>query len=357
MNRLCRICSWLVGMNRPMNQWGTRHVDCVSGGILVIALRLNRDNGIPLYIQLRDQIAHLIESGLWQQGFKLPTERRLAEVLGVSRNTISLAYKDLVDRGLLSSQQGRGTFVHRDGHESDLNSPERRMEILIDSLLDQVVDLGLDLSAVERAFQAHVEERRSLLARVTVAFVECNYEQLDYFSRSLELGAGIHVMPVLIAQMLEGPNSEELMNRTRAADLVVTTFFHLDEIENLLGPGVEVLGIALDPEMETMVRIAQLPREEPVGLLCLSETFARRVMKSMALSGLDYFDLRVQTSRDPDAVRRFVGQVGALIASPGRKKEVERLEDDKTVIELIYKPDAGSINILQNRLLEKTRKE
>lgn len=324
----------------------------------MIALRVNRDDGIPLYIQLREQIAHLIESGLWQQGFKLPTERRLAEVLGVSRNTVSLAYKDLVDRGFVTSQQGRGTFVHGDVHKSDLNSPDRTMQILVDSLLDQVVELGLDLSAVERAFQRRVEERRALLARVTVAFVECNREQLDYFSRSLELGAGIHVMPVLITEMLAGDDREELTNRTREADLVVTTFFHLDEVKSILGPSVQVLGIALDPDMETMVRIAQLPRHEPVGLLCLSENFALRVMKSMAGSGLDYFDLRVQTSRDADAVRSLVEQVGALIVSPGRRKEIEGLvHNGKPIIEFIYRLDAGSINTLQSRLLDRTRKE
>ncbi|MFO8060153.1 MAG: GntR family transcriptional regulator [Bacillota bacterium] len=323
----------------------------------MIALRVDRDNGIPLYIQLREQIAHLIESGLWQEGFKLPTERRMAQLLGVSRNTVGLAYRDLVERGLLFSQQGLGTFV-KDSARSNPDKPEETIQMLVDSLLDQVVEMGIDLSTAERAFRRGVEERRSLLARVTVAFIECNCEQLDYFSRSLELGAGIHVMPVLISQVLAGDDREELMSRIRAADLVVTTFFHLDEMERILGPGVDVLGIALDPEMETMVRIAQLPREQPVGLVCLSETFADRVMKSMVQSGLGYFDVQVETSRESEQVKGLVDRVGALIVSPGRRKQVEGLMGEgKPLIEFIYKLDAGSINMLQSRLLDRTRKE
>lgn len=321
-----------------------------------MAFKLDRDNGVPLYVQLREQISELIESQLWRKGFKLPTERRLAEVLGVSRNTVSLAYNDLVDRGLVESHQGRGTFVRAAPGPCENEQMDRQLDLLVESLLDQVVNSGYDLSAIERAFDRSIEARRSILARVRIAFVECNREQLDYFSNSLRLGAGIHVMPILLSELLAG--QEDVMDSMTSADLVVTTFFHLTEVCDALGPNDEVLGIALDPEMETMVRIAQLPRGSSVGLICLSETFAHRVMKSMWQSGLDYYDVRVETSPDAEAVRNVVEQVDALIVSPGRRREVTRIAGpDRAVIEFIYKPDAGSINALQSRLLDRTRKE
>lgn len=321
-----------------------------------MAFKLDRDNGVPLYVQLREQVAELIESRLWREGLKLPTERRLAQVLGVSRNTVSLAYNDLVDRGLIESHQGRGTFVRRDNVTVENEQGEEQLSLLVESLLDQVGNMGYDLSAIDRAFERSIEARRSILARVRIAFVECNREQLDYFSNSLRLGAGIHVMPVLLSQLLAG--REEVMECVGSADLVVTTFFHLTEVRNTLGPEVEVLGIALDPEMETMVRIAQLPSDSSVALICLSENFAHRVMKSMWQSGLDYYDVRIETSPDTEAVRNVVEQVDALIVSPGRRREVARIaESDGAVIEFIYKPDAGSINALQSKLLDRTWKE
>ncbi len=322
-----------------------------------MTLRIDRQNGVPLYVQLRDQMAELIDSGLWRRGFKLPPERHLAEVLGVSRNTVSLAYKGLADRGLVVSQQGRGTFVQRSGlggTGADSEDPERHLNVLIDRLLDEVTEQGFDLVAVERIFRRRVEARRSLLAGIDVAFVECNSEQLDFFTRSLELGAGVRVLPILIDDLLS--EDSDLAQRLREMDLVVTTFFHLDEVQEVLGGDVEVLGIALDPEMETMVRLAQVPADRPVALVCLSRVFAERVRKSLEQSGLAHLDTRIELSRDPEVLGKALMGVGAAIVSPGRRKDVERLcSGDLPIIEFIYKPDAGSVNVLQRKLIERHR--
>jgi GntR family transcriptional regulator len=65
----------------------------------------------PLYHQLRKRMRHAIESGLLQVGDALPSERELAEVLGLSRVTVRKAISGLVTEGLLTQQQGAGTFV------------------------------------------------------------------------------------------------------------------------------------------------------------------------------------------------------------------------------------------------------
>ncbi len=322
-----------------------------------MTLRVDRKNGVPLYVQLRNQMADLINSGLWRRGFKLPPERQLADVLGVSRNTISLAYKGLADRGLVTSQQGRGTFVQRSDvleHGSDHDDAEARLHVLVDELLDEVTEHGLDLTAVERIFQSRLEARRSLLAGIDVAFVECNSEQLDFFTRSLELGAGVRVLPVMIDDLLD--DTKGLQEKLPKMDLVVTTFFHLEQVRELLGEHVEVLGIALDPEVETMVRLAQLPEDRPVALVCISEIFAERVQKSLEQSGLGYLDTRIELSRDHHTLARSLEGAAAAIVSPGRRRDVETLRPDHLpIIEFIYKPDTGSVNVLQRRLLERHR--
>ena len=65
-----------------------------------MAFELSRESGIPLYIQIKEQIRKQIEENAWQPGFKLPTERQLASLLGVSRNTVSMAYQVTSRRGV-----------------------------------------------------------------------------------------------------------------------------------------------------------------------------------------------------------------------------------------------------------------
>ncbi|MDP6977072.1 MAG: PLP-dependent aminotransferase family protein [Myxococcota bacterium] len=71
------------------------------------------DSDLPVYQQIARQLREQIESGEAEEGARLPTIRSLAGVLGVNRDTVSLAYESLASLGLVESTVGRGTFVRR----------------------------------------------------------------------------------------------------------------------------------------------------------------------------------------------------------------------------------------------------
>ncbi|MDE2483090.1 MAG: GntR family transcriptional regulator [bacterium] len=73
--------------------------------------RLDERSGVPVYLQLRDQILAAIARGALTQGDQLPTVRELAVELAVNPNTVNRAYAELERDGVLRSQRGRGTFV------------------------------------------------------------------------------------------------------------------------------------------------------------------------------------------------------------------------------------------------------
>ncbi|OGO15085.1 MAG: hypothetical protein A2Z14_05265 [Chloroflexi bacterium RBG_16_48_8] len=66
---------------------------------------------VPIYIQIVDRIKHLIATGVLKPGDQLPTVRQLAADLRVNFNTIARAYRMLDESGVISTQQGRGTYV------------------------------------------------------------------------------------------------------------------------------------------------------------------------------------------------------------------------------------------------------
>src|SRR5580693_141337 len=73
-------------------------------------LRL-QDNGIPIYVQLRDQILAAIGRGTVERGAQLPTMREVAVALRIDLNTVQRAYAELEREGILTLVRGRGTFV------------------------------------------------------------------------------------------------------------------------------------------------------------------------------------------------------------------------------------------------------
>lgn len=68
-------------------------------------------SGIPIYIQIMNQIREMVANGDLKPGDQLPTVRQLAIDLQVNWNTVARAYRLLDEAGLISTQQGRGTFI------------------------------------------------------------------------------------------------------------------------------------------------------------------------------------------------------------------------------------------------------
>ncbi len=70
-----------------------------------------QNNGVPIYVQLRQQILALIGRGALKPGAQMPTMRQVAVALKIDLNTVQRAYAELERDGVLSKQRGVGTFV------------------------------------------------------------------------------------------------------------------------------------------------------------------------------------------------------------------------------------------------------
>lgn len=80
-------------------------------GLKDIQIKLDFRSGVPIYIQIMDEIRKLVASGDLKLGDQLPTVRQMATDLRINWNTVARAYKLLDEAGLISTQQGRGTYI------------------------------------------------------------------------------------------------------------------------------------------------------------------------------------------------------------------------------------------------------
>jgi len=74
-------------------------------------LEIDFRSGIPIYLQVVERIKERIASGRLTPGNQLPTVRSLALELRVNFNTVARSYRILDEVGIISTQQGRGTYV------------------------------------------------------------------------------------------------------------------------------------------------------------------------------------------------------------------------------------------------------
>ena len=76
-----------------------------------LILQIDFRSGLPIYTQIVNQVQSQIASGIIKSGDQLPTVRALAEELRVNFNTIARAYRILDEARIISTQQGRGTYI------------------------------------------------------------------------------------------------------------------------------------------------------------------------------------------------------------------------------------------------------
>jgi GntR family transcriptional regulator len=76
-----------------------------------LILQVDFRSGLPIYTQIVNQVQSQVASGILKPGDQLPTVRSLAEELRVNFNTIARAYRILDEARIISTQQGRGTYI------------------------------------------------------------------------------------------------------------------------------------------------------------------------------------------------------------------------------------------------------
>ena len=122
-------------------------------------IELDEHSGIPIWVQLRNRLMYLIDSGHYQAGDRLPTVRALAADLNVNYHTVNKVYTSLERDGYISSKRGRGAFVEKQGGESagDASSGDA----VLGEGIRQCLELGMTLDDVERRFKLALEGFRT----------------------------------------------------------------------------------------------------------------------------------------------------------------------------------------------------
>jgi GntR family transcriptional regulator len=123
----------------------------------MMQIELDFRSGIPIYIQIVEQIKHLVDNGELKPGDQLPTVRQLATDVRVNFNTIARAYRLLDEAGFISTQHGRGTYIL--GPVENGNADQLRhaaLEALTRRYLHEAVILGCSLEEASEMVRAQI---------------------------------------------------------------------------------------------------------------------------------------------------------------------------------------------------------
>jgi GntR family transcriptional regulator len=126
-----------------------------------LSLQLDFRSGLPIYVQIVNQVQSQVAGNVLKPGDQLPTVRALAQELRVNFNTVARAYRMLDEAGLISTQQGRGTYImEKPPPEAAQRLRLEALEALARRYLREGARLGFSSGEMRRVVREQVKVRK-----------------------------------------------------------------------------------------------------------------------------------------------------------------------------------------------------
>jgi GntR family transcriptional regulator len=314
-------------------------------------LQVNIKSHVPVHVQLKEQIKHLILTGTFGVGSRLPSIRAMAGFLRVNRNTVARVISDLEREGFVESRRGSGVYVI----EPPVDEEELKRHEVLERVMDLAAAQGVSVEELGYALlaRAGVEPQE----KTPILFVECTTPELDQFSADLEDQLPVEVEKVLIEDLPARMSSEE----EPPWRMAVTTFFHVHEVQELMEPlGIETVALLAEANLKSLQRLTELPAGTPVAVVGWGRTCMENLSRSIEGAGLDHLNLiQLYVDDDPREVQPTLDGVRAVVCATitakrlrelGIPGELEIIEEDRTL-------DKGGIEMLGRMLRQLPRTE
>jgi GntR family transcriptional regulator len=124
--------------------------------------RTNPALGVPIYLQLMEQVKHAIETGALRPGDQLPGMRPLAEELVINPNTVAKAYRELEHEGVIELRHGAGAFVAGNPQAKPKKTDNlRAAQALVAAVVEKLRARGVTEEEIRRLVEAELAGRRT----------------------------------------------------------------------------------------------------------------------------------------------------------------------------------------------------
>jgi GntR family transcriptional regulator len=118
--------------------------------------RTSPSSGVPIYLQLMEQVKHAIETGALRPGDQLPGIRPLAEELVINPNTVAKAYRELEHDGVIELRHGAGAFVSGQVRARKTTDAIRAGQTLVSAAVERLRARGISDEEIRRLFEAEL---------------------------------------------------------------------------------------------------------------------------------------------------------------------------------------------------------
>ncbi len=267
----------------------------------------------PAYLDIVRYVTEGLRQGSMKPGDRLPTERELADKLGLARGTVNKAYNLLKRDGLVLAVQGAGSFIA--GPAGIMPEHEKRHAVnRLDDAIRDLLDRGFGLEEIETLFSLRIESVRSAGALLRLAAVDCNPEALAIFREQLAFLANVDIHLFQLDDLRSGSLPLSVLS---PYPLVLTTLTHERELAELLSDNHHrIVRVSVSPSQETVIAIASLQGRTKLGIITRSVQFRRIILDRLIAMGMQTESIPCALEDDHAGVLRVLSQSEVVLLPP-----------------------------------------
>ena len=316
---------------------------------------LDRQSGLPLYLQIAHELMYLIESGTLRDGDAPPSLRQLAKQLRISFLTVDKAYKWLQARGVLDTRRGIGWRVLSVREQPNHDAREK---LCLNKFVDETLALALEQGFDPMTFARNVVRRATAIEQRVptrkLAFVECHSSFVDDYVS--ELAKELSEFNVEIRGLLTASFKEPLNKKSpdreflESADYVLTTFYHVSAVKQFVSSlNKRVIALSLSLHKGALYEIVSLDRCLRVGAILSPKDPAPTIVKSLEYyRDLPSGSIPYAIVTDSAAVRRLRAKTDSIAFTVACREQMSGIfKKDETGILLRFGPSEDDIRKVQ----------
>src|SRR3954468_7975466 len=125
--------------------------------------RVNPSLGVPIYLQLMEQVKHAVETGALRSGDQLPGIRPLAEELVINPNTVAKVYRELEHEGVIELRHGAGAFVSANARAKKMTDKLRAGQAVVAAAVERLRSRGITDEEIRRLVEAELSGIRKVV--------------------------------------------------------------------------------------------------------------------------------------------------------------------------------------------------
>lgn len=123
-------------------------------------LKIDTSDGVPIYLQIVDQIKRSVALGRLKPEDPLPSVRQLALDLTINPNTVARAYLELEHEGVIYKRQGQGTYVSAQAAEASRRERNRIVAALFEKAIVEASSFGMSESEIAEVYRQAIHRYR-----------------------------------------------------------------------------------------------------------------------------------------------------------------------------------------------------